>query len=222
MPRKSNTRVPSAGLKQLAQRAADQGRKNVFEAFQTAHTLIQDRIGQFADTHLGPDNARAYKEGIQIVATEKPLEIRVSLDGELPNALEEGYPSFDIKPGLLAGGSVKQGKNGPYVDVPLRHAASSVRGGIKNILTKLSGAADETSGGILARLPTHVKVKKQQRGLVKTTEGYRTFRRVSFNSSPQSWIHPGFGGIHAARALTRELTTNIMAIVRSFLRKGDR
>lgn len=35
--------------------------------------------------------------------------------------IENGYPPFDIKPGLLASPNAREGKNGPYMNVPFRH-----------------------------------------------------------------------------------------------------
>lgn len=53
----------------------------------------------------------------------------ISLIGEMPNAIESGMPSFDMKasrPGWLGGSKAKVGKDGKkYVTVPFRHSTGS-------------------------------------------------------------------------------------------------
>lgn len=221
MPRKPNTRVPSAGLRSAAEKAADKGRRSVYKAFQAAQSLIEDRFGEYADKHLGPENARIYKSGINVTVSYDPLEVRAEMDNEVATALEEGYASFDIKPGMLASGAAKTAKDGStYVDVPFNHAASSIPRGIKGALDR--AAEGSRSSGIQARLEEgRVHPDVHTSGMVKTKQGYFTMRRISSKSSPQSWIHPGFAGIHAARALVHDLTETIMSMVRDFLEKRD-
>lgn len=42
----------------------------------------------------------------------------------LPNALEMGYSSFDMKTGFLSSPNVKKGKSGPFLTIPFRFAQS--------------------------------------------------------------------------------------------------
>jgi len=221
MPRKPNTRIPSAGFESAAKKAAERGRKSVFKAFQAAQSLIEDRFGTYADQHLGPENARLYKAGLKIEVKDNPLEVSARMDDEITEGLEEGYPSFDIKAGMLASGSVKTAKDGAlYIDVPFSHAGKDVPRGIKGALDR--AAAGSKSDGIQARLEAgRVHPDVHTSGMVKTGEGYRTFRRISIFSPSKSWIHPGFAGIHAAQMLVHDLTENVMRIVRDFLKKGD-
>jgi hypothetical protein len=63
-----------------------------------------------------PFNGNAF-EG-RVVSTKPALAWRV----------EQGYPSFDMKPGLLAGPRAKRGKQGPYATVPFTHGTAGTVG----------------------------------------------------------------------------------------------
>ena len=63
-----------------------------------------------------PFNGNAF-EG-RVVSTKSALAWRV----------EHGYPSFDMKPGLLAGPKAKRGKKGPYATVPFTHGTAGTVG----------------------------------------------------------------------------------------------
>lgn len=221
MPRKPSTRVPSAGFRSAAEKAAEKGRKSVFKAFTAAQSLIEDRFGSYADQHLGPENARLYRAGLKVEVKYDPLEVSAQMGSEIGQALEEGYPAFDIKPGMLASGSVKTAKDGSaYVDVPFNHTARDIPRGIKATLDR--AAEGSRASGIQARLPEgRVHPDVHTSGMVKTKGGYKTFRRLSTKSSPQSWIHQGFAGIHAARMLVHDLTETIMRMVRDFMGSSD-
>lgn len=222
MPRKTNTQVPSAGFKSAAEKVAAKGRKSVFKAFKAAESLIEDRFGEYADRHLGPENARLYKQGLVVTAQQDPLEVTAKMDNEVSEALEEGYPAFDIKQAMLSSGSTKTAKDGSqYVDVPFSHSAASIPRGIKGALDR--AAAGSRSGGIQARLePGRVHPSVHTAGMVKTKrDGYKTFRRISSKSPAQSWIHPGYAGIHAARMLVHDITEQVMRMVRDFLERRN-
>lgn len=158
----------------------------------------------------------------------------VVLLGEHPNSLEEGFESFDMKPGLLAGPNAKTNKSGGrYNVVPFSFGTpgsleENFSGGIlpKPVYTAVKDKPFERSlpGGGKAsktlsideipkafrepqvkqvKLPgsktfqeyqhkhsIYEGVSKMQDPTTKQNR-YGSFRAVSTNSDPLSWIHPG-------------------------------
>jgi hypothetical protein len=172
----------------------------------------------------------------------------ITLSGQMPNMLENGWGGGDMKPFLLKGRSAKQGVNGPYATVPIRHGApggsgragapmgsQEVKRGMsrtqaemlgKNIhreAKKLAATTSHSSAGTTwgkrldARVSGRLGAPKHQNattgaphksdlysGMVKSQKTYKkatqnqyiTFRRVSMNSDPGSWVHPGIDARH--------------------------
>lgn len=163
----------------------------------------------------------------------------VVLTGWLPNAIEDGYPAFDMKAGLLAGDNAKMNDKGEwYNTVPYRWAVPSSIGESEvftgkmpeeiHEIVKAKPAIKPIVGGGRASIPLSNKelpigynqpqikavptitpkpagwkaVYQHKapvfQGLRKVVDPvtkqnrYQTFRRVSENSEPESWIHPGF------------------------------
>jgi hypothetical protein len=52
----------------------------------------------------------------------------VAADGDLVKRYEEGFASYDMKPGLLAGPNAKMGEHGPYNTVPFTHSTPGSEG----------------------------------------------------------------------------------------------
>ncbi len=153
-------------------------------------------------------------EGTPVVAT-------IVLVGQLPNMLEAGWSGGDMKAALLGGKSAKTAADGTrYATVPFRHgtpkasgrnfpAMGSAHAGDlgKEIGKRVYGRArrlkPRTSEHRGTHLPAGLAPKLRQHhktdiyaGMTKTkgpgrSTQYRTFRRVSEKSAPQSWIHPG-------------------------------
>lgn len=83
-----------------------------------------EQIGLQAQMQL-KSSAQDYLRGLQDagggMSTTPSGEVIVTLVGTVPNAMEQGFDAFDIKPGLLGSPKVKHGKSGkPYIDVPFR------------------------------------------------------------------------------------------------------
>jgi len=159
----------------------------------------------------------------------------VVLTGSLPNKIEQGAGSWDMKPALLSGRGAKQGKNGKYNTVPFQHAASTSLGENPNFNKPLPKAVNDVikkkkqeipvagggrrSEGLKAGeipKPFDVPITKtvkmpvsgrfveyshkhsiyegvtRQKDPKTNQNSYFSFRRVSENSDPASWIHPGF------------------------------
>lgn len=213
MPRKPSSIVPSQGLKAQARLALENINGTVKNAFHSASSKVLSQFHAYADKNLSPSHAAVYKQGVQTEFTVQPLEFQVKLEGKLPNALEHGWGTktdppgepIDLKPGILSGRGSKMGKKGRYKDVLFKHDFNAQAPGIRAVLTKLQ------KEGKTQRIPKnrlHPKVHVAQ-GIRIGGELY-TFRRVSENSPPESWMHPGFKGIKAGEALQKQVYEDVM------------
>lgn len=199
-------------------------------AYSEAIRLAQARlVGSQAD----------YIKGLTFEKIGKDLYV-ISLHGDGPNALEEGFASFDMKPGLLSGPKAKVTAKGtrfntvpfvhqPYSQTPASAAVKDMRDAVQKLIKdrKLNKTVRDATGkprqGIVATLHnTGIKdlegLVKIQKGYGKTTQStYMTFRRVSSNSDPTAWIHPGYKGAHifpeVVRYVERELDNILKAIL---------
>lgn len=144
----------------------------------------------------------------------------VVLTGQFPNMLEEGASAFDIKEGLLDGPNAKMGKNGNrYNTVPFKQGTpgallENFNGGIMpkpvHDVAKKKSIGDQIKKSELPKgfeqpkkkiIPSRNAVYEHKasiyEGIKKNKDlagniSYMSFRRVSDNSDPNSWIHPGF------------------------------
>lgn len=145
-----------------------------------------------------------YVSGIQI------SESKIELVGDLPNMIESGAPSFDMKESFKKSSKVKYGKKGWYLIIPMQHATKSSISAPKMPRSVYEAIKKSKARSLSANeLPKkYNKIGVSQTGyehkspkfagLTKTPQGksgrntYNTFRVVSANSDPNSWIHPGF------------------------------
>jgi hypothetical protein len=163
-----------------------------------------------------------YIRGIQAPEMDgKNVVIRLS--GWLPNSLEQGLSSFDMKPGFMGSPNVK-GLQNKYFNVPFQLRAPGSAGGsppvmpgsIYNMASKLKfgqtlklpkkyegyGLRSKLSrdfGNYTWKTSPYQGISRERRfpGELRGSPAgrmsqYKTFRRVSKNSAPGSWIHPGF------------------------------
>lgn len=202
--------------------------------------------------------SRDYIQGIQEIEY-KGDKAFISLVGQLPNMIEQGFPATDMKQHLLRGPKSKIGADGKrYNTVPFRHGSPGSGGrnvgaampkSIHNLAKALSptvsrpGGLDQGgSGGSSVvygqRLHAGMKMSDATRkvlttkqrdhhksgiheGMIrqeKTYEGatqssYSTFRRVSENSDPKAWLHPGITARHLARRVDQKLGNIIQTVV---------
>lgn len=107
-----------------------------------------------------------------------------------PTWIEGGFASFDMKPKMLAGPRVKQGKSGPYLTVPFEHVASAaprnlgeavMQQGLKNAIrqNKMNKTFKSASGvplqGNVARIKpgsAHKAFSESGKRLLKQKTGY--------------------------------------------------
>jgi hypothetical protein len=81
-------------------------------------------------TRLAQVNLRSssedYIDGLQYNSGDD--RVTITLEGMLPNMIENGWPGGDMRQWLLKGPNVKMGKNGPYNTVPFRHGTPGTTG----------------------------------------------------------------------------------------------
>jgi hypothetical protein len=165
-------------------------------------------------------SANEYIRGLSV--SHKPGKSEIKLSGWLPNALEMGLSPFDIKKGLLRSPKAKQGKNGPYITVPLplKAPGGGERGPSPPVMPwSVYKITSRSPMGTTTKLPLRLEnLGKRTRlspdptrwspytwktspfqGIRRSPDPsrpgkahYNTFRRVSKESDPSSWIHPGF------------------------------
>lgn len=166
----------------------------------------------------------------------------VVLKGKFPNMLESGFPSFDEKIGFSKSNRKHISKNGGwYLTIPMRHSTpgsfmygnpmpKNIYGQVKKLgnrehITVSGGQKTSWTGyvhknniydGLTRIIKSYHNVNT---GKVTNQSQYLTFRRVSNNSDPLSWMHPGYPGVKMAnelqqfalQTLERELKRNLSA-----------
>lgn len=151
----------------------------------------------------------AYIAGIGEIQSPSETERKIELEGWLPNALETGVGSFDMKPGLLKGRD--------HLAVPMQYGAP--------------GSTDKTP----LTTQTFNKVKTLKRGerfstklgrskyeglqrdkQSKNRDSFVKFRTVSANSPSDSWIHPGLTPLLLAEQVQSFIEQNMPNIIARF------
>lgn len=135
--------------------------------------------------------------------------------------IEDGASEFDEKAGFEASSKKKMGKNGNwYITVPFRLATSGALGEseifagkmpkpieqlakklapgesikLDNIPKELQGLGKNDTSGYNHKFNIYEGLQRVESGSGANEKRgqYMSFRRVSENSDPASWIHPGF------------------------------
>jgi len=153
--------------------------------------------------------------------------------------IEEGYGSFDMKPGFLNSGLVKRNKKGgKYLNIPIQQHHTRRTPSTKKIVDMRSAVAsvlrDKTvekrieeyntqAKGLakFGKITKYVNVPDPRaEGLVrveppgKKGSRYYIFRRVSQNSPKDKWIHPGFRGANIFGDLEQYVENGIADIIK--------
>lgn len=199
----------------------------VESSIQTSLALIKDRWQTEAQNKLlttRPD----YLMGLQFnsiqMPFDEPLTGAVVLLGDLPNAIEVGYNSFDMKPGFSKSPRITRKDNGGwFLTIPFRHMTpgafmygnsmpKDVYGVAKNLNPYQSGNGNtRLKWGAKGDASWNGYQHKSNKynGMVRIVKSYQnssqsqymTFRRVSDTSDPNSWHHPGYAGAHIAEKI---------------------
>jgi hypothetical protein len=204
------------------------------QAVVTTLNIVRDRWLREAQNKLNSTRTD-YLMGLDFDSIEHPylgdpFAGAVVLRGKWPNMLEKGFSAFDIKQGFSKS-SKKHIKpdGGWYLNVPLRHSTPgsfmygkpmpvdiytqakklpnrgsiSVKGGIKTSWT-----------GYVHKANIHDKLTRIIKDYGKTKQStYMTWRRASNTSDPDSWWHPGFGGVNISdnlQSYTRNMFVKIL------------
>lgn len=160
-----------------------------------------------------------YISGISAVIMEDPLSGYITLKGKFPVMLEQGFNQFDIKSGFEKSPKAKSKPDGGwYLTVPYRHYTTSTFNPTmpKDIMkqAKNLNPGEQLSEALVSALgykrgTSHTGYQWKNTmydNLTRITKEYDsgkihsqyiTFRRVSDNSDPNSWIHPGYKGLKA-------------------------
>ena len=149
----------------------------------------------------------------------------VILRGELPNMIESGFNPFDMKLGFSKSPKRKitknkNGSSGWYLTIPMRHGTPNsflysnpmpkdIYSEAKKLKNKqslsVSGGQETSWNGYTHKTNKYDGLTRIIKSYTnpdtnKTTKQsyYMTFRRVSNNSDPLSWHHPGYIGAKIA------------------------
>lgn len=197
--------------------------------------------GDFVINRVSGQYATAVSNGLRYPMDGNPLKGGVEVNLDYADAMERGYEEFDIKKGLLASAKAKwtKGKDShPYINVPFRHDTDDIP---KSILNQARVAGSRALGTIrlgtgLGRAQAGIRSKmtsvgnytwhsglyaslKRQPAGPKNSGQYMTFRRVSANSDPASWINPGADPKPVSKAVEENLTDDLRNIVEDAFEK---
>lgn len=192
-------------------------------SLQTSLAIIRDRWQTDIQNKLKGTRA-TYLQGLDFNSIRYPLDQggfsgSIELHGKLPRLLETGVPPFDMKVGFGKSKKVTKTKDGGwYLTIPMRHSTpgSKMYGApmpkdIYNLARRLGdgerlsvpGGGDKSwngyqhKGNIYNGLQRIIKDNQKSK-----MSRYVTFRRVSNQSDPMSWWHPGLEGVRELEKLT--------------------
>lgn len=150
---------------------------------------------------------------------ESTVVVGLNPKSKLARMIEEGATPFDMKTGFSKSSKVKLNKKGEwYMNIPFRHATPDAVGEselfsnripreVYDIARRNQGApvtrqqlpsefrqvGQNPASGYVHRAPIFQGLTRREVGATPTERRgqYMTFRRVSQNSDPKSWIHKG-------------------------------
>lgn len=163
---------------------------------------------------------------------------KIELVGWLPNAVERGITSFDMKKGLLTKRrTLKDGTSQRYNIIPFRHGTTKVTGSnfppinprrdtspvesLKHLkrANLIPSRTKVSAFPIPVRHPksrAQVAVKNIYKGIKKyggggrgMTGGIFTFRTVTDKSPANSWVHPGITGRKFSKQVAKWAINNV-------------
>lgn len=190
--------------------------------------------GEFTIRRVSGQYASAVQNGLRYPYEGDILKGAVTVDLDYADKLERGFGEFDIKVGLLASPKAKTsvdpktGKVSRYIDIPFRHNTDDIPKSILSVAKsgdralgtiRLGKGLNKEQYGIRSKTtaprvfgePSYTWRTGLLAGLVRKNVDsnnrgqYMTFRRVSANSDPGSWIHPGVEPKPVTRAIEENL-----------------
>lgn len=200
----------------------------VQSSIQTSLAIVRDRWQHDVQDKLNSTRP-LYLMGLNFDSIQYPYENNlfagaVVLKGQFPNMLETGFSAFDMKIGFSKSKKIKRKENGGwYLIIPLRHSTpgsfmygqampkdvygvakklNPYKSGQGNTRLNWAGAGDVSWNGYQRKTNNYNGMVRIVKSYQKATQSqYMTFRRVSDNSDPMSWWHPGFSGVKIAENL---------------------
>jgi hypothetical protein len=159
-----------------------------------------------------------YKRGIFSETSDDSVIIGLTpRQSPMAMMIEDGASPFDEKEGFKNSNKKKQGKNGWYLTVPFRWATSEAIGEASIFSNKMPKPIEKIvkvsskpltmedipgqfkkmgkniTSGYDHKFNIYEGLHRQEIGSgTEKRGGYFSFRRVSENSDPGAWIHPGF------------------------------
>lgn len=160
----------------------------------------------------------------------------VVLQGDFPTRLEKGSPPYDLKVLFSRSSKLKFAKSGGwYLDVPMRQGTPNAVNFSSNMPYSVYTPAKKLPTWGVMRTDvgkteswngyqyttssfdylTKVPIKQGSRSL----NTYMVWRRVSENSDPSSWMHPGFKGAHLTDQIVPYANSIFETNVRNYIQK---
>jgi hypothetical protein len=147
--------------------------------------------------------SRDYVAGLDHEVDEKRAVI--TLEGKLPNMVEQGFDGGDMRAWLLKSPKAKQGANGPYLAVPFRHGTPGTSG--RNVGAEMPG-------------DIHAAAKKLAATMSRPGEHISGQKGASVKYGPR--LHPGLPMRENARKMleTKKQPWHHSSIYLGMIRKG--
>ena len=206
-------------------------------SIQTSLALIKDKWEVEARSKLN-STREIYLSGLSWEYPDKNniFSGTLSLKGKLPNMIEDGFPSFDQKIGFSnSNKAIKKTNGGWYLTIPLRHGtpksyffSSTMTNSIYREASKLAnnqslhypGIGDTSWNGYVRKHNKFDGLTRIVKSYNNTTQSqYYTFRRVSNNSDPKSWMHPGYSGAKITETIEKYSRETFNTILTNNLNK---
>lgn len=174
-----------------------------------------------------------YIENISPIDRPSITEAVITLTGDLPNMLEQGAQPFDMKPDLLKNAKIGK-KGGRYQDIPFKKGSpsqSKIAALPKDVFKKANNMkmgerySDKNRlknwnmgrpGGYEHKTGIYDDMHRSRTKGQGLNE-FRSFRRVSDNSDPASWIYPGLRPLMLSEQVKDYLDTQIDSVIESVL-----
>lgn len=172
-----------------------------------------------------------YINGLSIQVGKDGLSGSVVLSGNFPVRLEKGSGPYDLKPLFSQSSKVKFSKSGGwYMDIPMRQGtpnstvqSATLTNKVYNQAKKLPAwgvlrtneGSTQSWTGYNYYAATYDYLTKIPQASGKNA--YFIWRRVSANSDPMAWWHPGFDGVHLADKITPVATSILESTVVKYI-----
>jgi hypothetical protein len=189
----------SLDLSSFVQESGNEPAMSLSQAINTIRSMwvagANENLHTTAKDYIDAMRINVHKGASGITAT-------LSLDSVWARKLEYGYPAYDMKSVYSRSSKRKKGEDGQwYLHVPFRHTspASTGKTGAKmpsSIYKKASAMPQWGKMTTSNKSDIYNGMTRVPESETSSRSAYMTWRTVSENSDPVSWLHPGFRGVH--------------------------